>query len=66
MSQIYPLRVLSAFWLTAGPPAPPKLANTCGKRLSLEAPPVGLAQDVPVPPIVAGLLTLSCEGRTAG
>src|ERR1700676_359181 len=33
-SQIYPLRVLSAFWLTAREPAPIKMANTCEKRLS--------------------------------
>jgi hypothetical protein len=43
-SQIYSLRVLSPLWLTAGPPAPFKLANTCEKRLSPVAQPVGLAR----------------------
>jgi hypothetical protein len=34
-SQINPLRVLSAFWLTAGKPTSLKMANTCEKGLSL-------------------------------
>ena len=34
-SQIYPLRVLSAFWLTAGKPAPLAMADTRRKRFLL-------------------------------
>jgi len=37
MSQVYPLRVLSAFWLTADELAPLNMADTRGKRLSLES-----------------------------
>ena len=36
-SQVLSLRVFSAFWLTAGEPAPLKMANARGKRLSLES-----------------------------
>jgi hypothetical protein len=43
-SQIYPLRVLSPLWLTAGSPAPLKLASICEIRLSLVARLVELAR----------------------
>ena len=41
-SQIHRLRVVSAFWLTVGEPAPPEMANTCEKGLSLLAGTAGL------------------------
>ena len=34
ISQIYPLRAFSAFWLTAAKPVPLKMANTCVIRNS--------------------------------
>jgi hypothetical protein len=43
-SQIYSLRVLSALWLTAGRPAPHKLANTRGTRPSPDARTTGRAR----------------------
>jgi hypothetical protein len=66
-SQIYLLRKLSAFRLTAGERAPLKLANTRGKRLSPEQDslPWFVRNAAPAAQAV-NFLSLSMEGRAFG
>ena len=67
MSRIYSLRVLSAFWLTAGKPTSLKMANTCQKELSLAAGAAGpLARHASLTLVGVSFLRLSGEGRAFG
>src|SRR5579872_2034626 len=66
-SQIHPLRVLAAFWLTAGPPSPLEMASS-GESAPLKMRGLRVARAWNCAPAAAGVnfLTLSWEGCNFG